>query len=396
MNQKNENKPRIAIDTTMIDGRYAKGTAILARKEIEGLVKYRDEFDFTLVHKFSQPEDSLYKNFNEIIIPRIWNGPLGGVVNEFIFFLFFWIKFFLRIEKKFDIYFVAYSRILPTFVFAPSKKFIFYPMDGGPATAGFTQEKVKTPFPKYVIVLKNKIARFLSLSKFGQKGIMELLDVQESKVPIIYCAAGQDFKDDINKEEASNTMMSKYSYPKEYILCVSRWDPHKNILGTLDAYFIYRKTSSNPLPLVFIGGKHMPDYNEKVDKKINELGIGDFVSVSKFVKDEDLPFAYAAANFLVFASYYEGFGIPAIEAMACACPVLCSNNSSLNEIGGDAALKVDPYNVLELANGMVRMQNDEKLRSELVEKGLAWCKQFSWKKSTDDMVNVFRDVLNEH
>lgn len=386
-------KLRIAIDTTMIDGRFAKGTAILARKEIEGLVKYKDEFEFTLVHKYKQDGVKLYENFNEIVIPRIWNGPMGGVINEFLFFVTFWIKILLGKEKKFDIYFVAYSRILPTFIFAPSKKFMFYPMDGGPATAGFVQEKVKTPFPKYVIFLKNRIDSFLSLSKFGQMGIMELLGVPESKVPVIYCAAGMEFKETLNKEKAHKDMKDKYSYPDNYILCVSRWDPHKNILGTLEAYAKYRKVIDKPLPLVFIGGKHMPEYNERVDKKIDELGIREYVKVSKFVKDEDLPYAYQAANLLVFASYYEGFGIPAIEAMACACPVICSNNSSLDEIGGPAAFKVNPYSVDEIADALVKVQTDESLRAKLIADGLAWCKQFSWEKSTREIVEVFRNVV---
>lgn len=392
-----QKKPSIAIDSTMMDGRFAKGTGLVIRKTIQVLISYKDSFKFTLVHKQKQVNDSLYNDFNECIIPRIWDGPFGGVINELLFFISYWIKIFLRKEEKFDIYFVAYSRILPTFIFAPAKKFIFYPMDGGPLSAGFGDKNTKTPFPWYVIKLKNKIDGFLALSKFGQKGIMDLLNVPEEKAPVIYCAADDSFKPSVNKVKDSDILRTNYNYPQRYILCVSRWDPHKNILGTVEAYNLYKqemlKSNQEYFSLVFVGGKHMPEYSKKVDEKIVELGLEKDIMVSKFVQNEDLPKAYACAEFLVFASYYEGFGLPVLEAMQSGCPVICSNNSSLEEIGGDAAIKVDPYNTQEIAYAMVKMQTEEKLRDELRKKGFVWAKQFSWEKSIEKLVQVFKNLV---
>lgn len=138
------NKISIAIDSTMMDGRTAKGTALVIRKLVNGLVGYKNEFEITLIHKFKQPNEKIYSEYNEIIIPRIWNFLYGGVINELIFFLTLRIKNFLGMKPKFDIYFVAYSRLLPSFIFAPAKKFIFYPMDGGPKTANYDLAKAKT------------------------------------------------------------------------------------------------------------------------------------------------------------------------------------------------------------------------------------------------------------
>lgn len=393
---------RIAIDSTMIDGRHAKGTAILARKEIQGLVNYKTEFDITLVHKFAFPEDPLYREFKEIIIPRIWNRLYGGVINEFLFFISFWIKIFLGRAERFDIYFVCYSKILPTFIFAPAKKFMFYPMDGGPLSAGFVLEKVKTPFPKYVLIFKNRIHRFLTLSKFGQRGVVELLNISEEKAPIIYCGADKSFhplESDIEKEEARNFLAEKYKIPERFLLCVSRWDPHKNILGTVEAYKIYRQkrisTGLDFLPLVFLGGKHMPDYSARVDEVINKSGLNDYIFVATISQLGDMHKAYQVAELLIFASYYEGFGIPAIEGMRCGCPVICSNNSSLDEIGGPAALKVDPYSPNEIAEAILKLEGNTNLKAELVERGLEWSKQFTWESATESLVQVFRDLSKE-
>lgn len=176
---------RIAIDTTMMDGRVAKGTAIVIRKHVEGLRVYKNEFAYTLIHKHAEPSDSLYQEFDEIIIPRIWKRVFGGVINEFLFFITYWFQILIGKKKIFDIYFVPYSRILPTFLLAPAKKFMFFPMDGGPTTSAF-KGKAKTPFPWYVILFKRNISKFIALSRFGQKGIMRVAKLPESKVPIMY------------------------------------------------------------------------------------------------------------------------------------------------------------------------------------------------------------------
>lgn len=386
----------------MIDGRNAKGTAILARKEIQGLINYKSEFDITLVHKFAFPEDPLYKEFKEIIIPRVWNGPYGGVVNEFLFFLNFWIKISVGRAERFDIYFVCYSRILPTFIFAPARKFMFYPMDGGPLSAGFVLEKTKTPFANYVIFFKNRIDRFLALSKFGQKGIISLLNISKEKTPIIYCGADKSFgplNNEVEKEEARKYLSEKYKIPNKFLLCVSRWDPHKNILGTVEAYRIYRQkrieSGQEPLPLVFLGGKHMPDYSLKVDEEIARSNLGEYIFVATVNQFSDMHKAYQVAELLIFASYYEGFGIPAIEGMRCGCPVICSNNSSLEEIGGPAAIKVDPYKPDEIADAILKLEGNTNLKKEMVEKGYEWSKQFTWESATESLANVFRDLKKE-
>lgn len=385
-------KIKVAIDSSMMDGRYGKGTATVIKENLKRFVDYKDEIDFTLIHKF-KTDDKIYENFNEIIIPRIWDGFAGGFVNELLFFVNFWLKIFLGKEKKFDIYFIAYSRILPSFIFAPAKKFVFYPMDGGPKTANYKLEKVKTPFPWYVRFFKKKIDMCFAISGFGKRGIVEEVGISENKVKIVYCDASGDFQPKINKEEAKKILKDKYNYPPRYIVSVSRWDPHKNSLGLVEAYAKYKKLSDNPKPLVFVGGKHMPEYSVRVDKKIKDLNLTGDIIISKYIEEKDLPLVYFCAEFLVFPSLYEGFGIPVVEAQRSFCPVLISSDQALVEVAGTGAMICNPYDVDDMASKIYALDKSDILKKYLVEEGQINQLRFSWDLTTKQIINHLKELV---
>lgn len=387
---------KIAIDTTYMDGRVAKGTSIVIRKHIEGLVKYKDKLDITLIHKFAQPNDPLYKEFKEIVIPRIWNFAFGGIINEFLFFLKYRLDIALGKKEKFDIYFLFYSRVLPSFLLAPGKKFIFHAMDGGPKTSGF-HHKTKTSLTWHVLLCKRFIDRFIALTKFGQRGIMQVGKLPEKKVPIVLNGVESIYRPTNDKESAKVFISDKYKLPKNFILDVSRWDPHKNIINMVDAYKMYREDERacgrDPMPLVFVGGRHMPDYSAEVDAKIKSVGLENDIIVAPFIDAEDMPRIYQAAHCLLFPSFYEGFGLPVVEAFACGCPVLISNIDALTEVAGDAALVVDPYSVTDMARGIITLVRDVELQNTLISKGYVQATKFTWQEATKELVQVFEDVL---
>ena len=111
-----------------------------------------------------------------------------------------------------------------------------------------------------------------------------------------------------------------------------------------------------------------------------------------YVEEEDLPEIYNLASLFVFPSLYEGFGLPILEAMACGCPVVCSNTSSLPEVAGDAAILVDPTNVEEIADGIQRVLLDQALMSSLTNKGFQQASHFSWERAARETLRVFEEV----
>lgn len=387
-------KIKIAVDTSMMDGRLGKGTATVIRENLKRFSDYKDKIDFTLVHKF-KTDDEIYKNFDEIVIPRIWNFFAGGVINELLFFLNYRLQILLGKKEKFDIYFVAYSRILPFFFLAPAKKFVFYPMDGGPKTANYKLEKVKTPFPWFVRLFKSKIDLCFAISNFGKRGIVNEIGIPDEKVKVIYCDAPENFKPNLEKTEAKKFLKEKYNYPGEYIVSVSRWDPHKNTFGLVEAYSNYRKLSKNPKPLLFVGGKHMPEYSARVDRKIEELGLKDFVIMSKYVEEKDLPLAYFCAKFMIFPSFYEGFGIPVVEAQRSFCPVLISSDQALVEVAGSGAIICNPYDVEDMTRKILALDESAELKKYLIEEGTKNQNRFSWDKSTRQLIESLIELNNK-
>jgi len=145
--------------------------------------------------------------------------------------------------------------------------------------------------------------------------------------------------------------------------------------------------------LVLAGGKGW--LYDELFAKVEALGLSGQVIFPGYVMGEELPLWYNAATLLAYPSVYEGFGLPVLEAQACGTPVLTSNLSSLPEAAGDAAVMVDPYDVEALAAGLNRLLMDRSLRDELRVRGLAHAGQFTWSRTAQETVRVYRRALSE-
>ena len=165
---------------------------------------------------------------------------------------------------------------------------------------------------------------------------------------------------------------------KPYFLYLGRHDPHKNLTRLLTAFSKLPNSEDYEL---WLAGPTDKRYTPKLGLQAAELGIQNQVKFLDYVSYQQLPIVLNQAFGLVFPSLWEGFGFPVIEAMACGTPVITSNLSSLPEVAGDAAILVNPYEVLELTNAMQSLMEDQEKRSQLVQKSLDKAKQFSWKKT---------------
>jgi hypothetical protein len=146
------------------------------------MLKYRDIFDITLIHREEVLEDPLYKEFKEIIIPRVNLPKFSNFISE--------LWFFLTTKQRFDIYYFSYSRLYPTFWLAPAKKIVFAAMDGGPQTAGYTEAWAKGKLPWYVRIFLSKVDAFIAITEFGKKGIVDAYGVPAEKVHVVYTSFG--------------------------------------------------------------------------------------------------------------------------------------------------------------------------------------------------------------
>jgi len=182
---------------------------------------------------------------------------------------------------------------------------------------------------------------------------------------------------------------NQYRLPENFILFVGSIEPRKNLKNLLYAYMNLEESFRKEFKLVLVGFKGWE--NDELMKMLKNLK-SDVLYIG-YVPENELGKFYNLARVLVYPTLYEGFGLPALEAMACGCPVIASNVASLPEICGQAGYYINPYEVKSITEGIDKVLKDDDLRNSLIGKGLERCKQFSWEKSARDHLKVFEEVM---
>ncbi len=227
-------------------------------------------------------------------------------------------------------------------------------------------------------------------SQSTKHDMIQQLGVPPGKISVIYEAAAPIYRP-MPVEEARAYVRRRYGLPEHYVLFVSTIEPRKNLGGLLQAFHhLVHKYNVTDTALALVG---KPGWlYEQVVSMVAELGLEDRVHFVGRVSDEDLRRLYVAARCHVHPAFYEGFGLPPLEAMACGTPTIVSNVSSLPEVVGDAALLVDPNNWEEIAVAIYRLLSDDELHAELRAKGLQRAKVFSWERAARETLEVYRLV----
>lgn len=229
--------------------------------------------------------------------------------------------------------------------------------------------------------------RVIAVSQATADDLEAIYRVPAERIRVIYEAAAQTT---IVLPEQIEAVRVRHGLVRPYALFVGTIQPRKNVARLLDAYgWLYRNTAI-AWDLVFAGA---PGWlSDSLYEQAASLGLAQQVHFLGYVTDDDLPALISGACFFSFPSLFEGFGLPVLEAQSYGVPVLTSNNSSLPEVAGDAALLVDPTDVDAIANAMLRLSQDEVLRQQLIEAGYANVKRFSWEKAARETMAVLREA----
>lgn len=229
----------------------------------------------------------------------------------------------------------------------------------------------------------------IAVSESTKRDTIRMLGVPEAKITVISEAAHPLFQP-IAPELARARVAARFNLPAEYILFVSTIEPRKNLPTLLRAFRRLRDNYKSDATLVIAGNRGW--LVEEVDAVIAELNLGDRVRLLGGVPNEELVHLYNAARVFVLPSFYEGFGLPPLEAMACGTPVIVSNVSSLPEVVGDAGMLIKPEDVEGFTVAMWRVLSDDKLRAEMRAKGLKRAQTFSWERAARETLAVYRQV----
>ncbi len=229
-------------------------------------------------------------------------------------------------------------------------------------------------------------ARIITISESAKQDIIRLYKIPEEKVTVTWLAADERFR----PEPLGTAGEAVLQIPRPYILNVGTLEPRKNLDGLLRAFALARKRGLSH-KLVITGAKGWGQ--SRLAGLISNLALGDAVIFTGFVEDDSLPHLYAGAEFFVYPSLYEGFGLPPLESMACGVPVITSNVSSLPEVTGDAALLVYPRSDTELADAMVKMAGDLTLRQLFRAKGIDRAALFSWQRTAEETLAAYGQAM---
>ncbi len=229
----------------------------------------------------------------------------------------------------------------------------------------------------------------IAVSESTRQDTIRLLGAPEHKITVIYESANPVYRPVDNREALEQTK-SKYHISGDFILFVSTIEPRKNLPTLLKAYRQLLDSYKANVKLAVVGRRGW--LSEEVFTLVDKLKLTNDVFFLGRVTGEDLLHLYNAAQLLAQPSFYEGFGLPPLEAMACGTPVVVSNVSSLPEVVGDAGLLVDPEDVSELAVAIWRVLTDQALRADLIAKGLKRARCFSWEKTARQTLELYQRV----
>ncbi len=255
-------------------------------------------------------------------------------------------------------------------------------------------------FPEYHLplnhwFLRNAMPHFLrradaiiAVSECTRSDAIRFYNVPPDKITVIYEGVNPALAP-VADPDCIAAARAKYAHNLPFLFFVSTIEPRKNIPALVDAVRLLR---GRGLPhRLLISGRKGWLYQGVFDH-VRQTGMESEVDFLDYVPDADLPALFAACDAFVFPSFYEGFGLPPLEAMACGAPVVCSNTSSLPEVVGHAALLIDPREPGEIADAVERIVGDAGLRAELKNRGLAQAAKFSWERAARETAALYRRV----
>jgi glycosyltransferase involved in cell wall biosynthesis len=231
----------------------------------------------------------------------------------------------------------------------------------------------------------------LAISESTKKDILNFFDIDENKIFVSYCGIDHDLFKPLDESGPIEAVKRKYAISKKYIYYLGTIEPRKNVDVLLTSFSIIKEKTKGEFQLVLSG--MVGWLIEDLIKEIEFFAESNDLIFTGYVKNEEAAALYNGAEVFVYPSQYEGFGIPVAEAMACGCPVVTSDSSSLPEVVGEAGLLVEPNNAEALADSILNVLSDNTLKQSLKKMGLQRAQKFNWKNTAKVTKSVYERIL---
>ena len=373
---------RIGINTRFLLAKKMEGFGWYTYEVVKRIVENHPEHEFVFFFDRKCDQRFIFAKNVEPVVLFPPTRAVALIISWFHYRLFFQLK-----RRKIDLFFSPdgflslYSKC-PQVGVIHDLNFIHHPKDLPYRFRWFYRRY----FPKYA----RKASHLLTVSEFSKQDIVDSYQIPADKITVAWNGASEQFVPLETSEQQK--IRSKYTKGEDYFLFVGALSPRKNLKTLLAAFQRFRE-QGNQGKLLIVGENLFLEGKRKKFLLPDEWATD--VHFTGHLRQEELTKVMASALALVFIPYFEGFGIPMVEAMKCGTPVIAGNLTSLPEVVGDAGILVNPFAVEEVATAMKKMVDEPKLREELRQKGLERSKLFNWDFTADKVWQVLENELSK-
>lgn len=360
---------RIAVNTRLLLKGKLEGIGWYTHETLKRLVALHPEHEF--IFFFDRPYDESFI-FGDNVTPVVFGPPARHPV---LFYIWYEARIPYMLKKyKADVFLspdglMSLSTKVPTCLVMHDLAFEHYPKHLSLSIRSYLR-KFSPPFAK-------RAKRIVTVSEFSKNDIAEKYGIPLDKIDVSYNGA-QDAYRPLSWGE-KETVKEEYADGCEYFVFAGALHPRKNIVNLLKAFIVFKKRQRSNMKLVIVG--RLAWKYQEVEELRDSMPFKEDVKWVGYMNVDKLAKVIGGAYALVYASLFEGFGIPILEAMQCHVPAIVSNTSSMPEVGGEAALLVDPKDVSAIAGAMEKIYKDESLRNRLIEASKLQVQKFTWDKT---------------
>jgi len=279
--------------------------------------------------------------------------------------------------------FLSLSTRVPQIPVIHDLNFEHYPAD----LPYLTRNYYRHYFPKFARIAK----RIATVSEYSRQDLVARYGIGINKIDVVYNGVNEIYKP-LTALEIQHTR-ERFSEGNPYFLFVGMLHQRKNIANLFRAYEVFRKTSSSSIKLLIVG--HKKWWTTEMETVFNMMSFKEDVIFLGRQPIEDLAKITGSALAMTYVSYFEGFGVPIIESMRCGVPVITSSVTSMPEVGGDAVLLVDPFDINSIAGAMLHISKDYELVKTLTQKGMDQSNKFSWNSTTSKLWDCIVKSMNK-
>ena len=387
---------RIGIDCRMILNPSAGEVAGIGHYNyqlVRHLIKMDKENEYVLFFDRSMKKDKLAKFKKKNVMIRFFPFSQYKKFLPFVYSNFLTAAFIER--EKLDIFHSPTHELVPAY----KGKSVVTIHDLAPfRTENCFDTDECQKLQKIIPEILTKANGVIAVSQSTFDDIEYLFEIEKSKIKVIHHGVDARFFHK-NQEDEINKVKKKLKIKGKYILYLGTLETRKNILGIVEAFEKLRqendKSEANYKNYkLVLAGQHGRGIKKKLDR-IKKSPYAEDIIITGYVDSDDIGSLYQGAEVFIFPSFYEGFGLPIIEAMAKGVPVIAGNKCAIPEIIENAGMLVDPKNQNELTSGLIKLANNKELKNELSAKGEIQAKKFSWEKSARETLEFYNIIVNQ-